>query len=91
MRFLFLPHLTPAESNYDVGNYELVPIKLALEEWRHWLEGLDWTDHKNLAYIQTAKHLNSRQARWALVLGWFKFTFTYCPGSKNTKTDVLSC
>ncbi|XP_078812567.1 uncharacterized protein LOC144996750 [Oryzias latipes] len=30
--------LTPAERNYDVGNRELLAIKLALEEWRHWLE-----------------------------------------------------
>ncbi len=30
--------LTPAEQNYDIGNRELLAIKLALEEWRHWLE-----------------------------------------------------
>ncbi|XP_051543662.1 uncharacterized protein LOC127434749 [Myxocyprinus asiaticus] len=32
--------LSPAETNYDVGNRELLAIKLALEEWRHWLEAL---------------------------------------------------
>ncbi|KAI2665243.1 Transposon Tf2-8 polyprotein [Labeo rohita] len=31
--------LSPAEQNYDVGNRELLAIKLALEEWRHWLPG----------------------------------------------------
>lgn len=67
----FSRRLSPAESNYDIGNRELLAVKLALEEWRHWLEGAEqpflvWTDHKNLAYIQTAKRLNSRQARWAL-------------------------
>lgn len=30
--------LTPAVQNYDTGNRELLAIKLALEEWRHWLE-----------------------------------------------------
>ncbi|KAL1023302.1 hypothetical protein UPYG_G00038940, partial [Umbra pygmaea] len=35
----FSRKLTPAERNYDVGNRELLAIKLALEEWRHWLEG----------------------------------------------------
>ncbi|KAF7640814.1 hypothetical protein LDENG_00012300, partial [Lucifuga dentata] len=45
--------LTPAERNYDIGNRELLAVKLVLEEWRHWLEGskvpfLVWTDHKNL-------------------------------------------
>src|SRR4029434_7650110 len=49
--------LSPAERNYDVGNRELLAIKVALEEWRHWLEGAEhlllvWTDHKNLEYIQ---------------------------------------
>ncbi|XP_035265328.1 uncharacterized protein LOC118223192 [Anguilla anguilla] len=56
----FSRRLSPAERNYDVGNRELLSVKLALEEWRHWLEGAEqpfvvWTDHKNLAYIQTAK------------------------------------
>ena len=27
--------LSPAERNYDVGNRELLAIKVALEEWRH--------------------------------------------------------
>ncbi|KAL0185475.1 hypothetical protein M9458_021172, partial [Cirrhinus mrigala] len=31
--------LTQAEQNYDVGNRELLAMKAALEEWRHWLEG----------------------------------------------------
>ncbi|KAI2646233.1 Transposon Tf2-6 polyprotein [Labeo rohita] len=87
--------LSPAESNYDIGNRELLAVKLALEEWRHWLEGsgvpfIVWTDHKNLEYIRTAKRLNSRQARWALFFGRFNFTLSYRPGSKNVKPDSLS-
>lgn len=35
----FSRKLSPAERNYDIGNRELLAIKLALEEWRHWLEG----------------------------------------------------
>ncbi|KAI3375481.1 hypothetical protein L3Q82_003807 [Scortum barcoo] len=59
--------LSSAERNYDVGNRELLAIKVALEEWRHWLEGAEqpfivWTDHKNLGYLKSAKRLNSRQA-----------------------------
>ncbi|KAI3375212.1 hypothetical protein L3Q82_021717 [Scortum barcoo] len=50
-----------------------------------------WTDHKNLAYIQTAaKRLNSRQARWALFFSRFDFVLTYRPGSRNIKPDALS-
>ncbi|KAK3506487.1 hypothetical protein QTP70_002093 [Hemibagrus guttatus] len=48
--------LTAAEANYDVGNQELLSIKAALEEWRHWLEGACHpfqvlTDHHNLEYL----------------------------------------
>ena len=35
----FSRKLSTAERNYDVGNRELLAVKLALEEWRHWLEG----------------------------------------------------
>uniref|UniRef100_A0AAQ4PEP9 ribonuclease H n=1 Tax=Gasterosteus aculeatus aculeatus TaxID=481459 RepID=A0AAQ4PEP9_GASAC len=87
--------LTAAERNYDVGDRELLAVKAALEEWRHWLEGaqhpfLVWTDHKNLQYIKKAKRLNSRQARWSLFFNRFDFSLSYRPGSRNTKPDALS-
>lgn len=31
--------LSPAEQYYDVGNCELLAVKSASKEWRHWLEG----------------------------------------------------
>lgn len=81
----FFSHcLSPAEQNYDVGNHELLAIRLALGEWRHWLEGAKlpfvvWTDHRNLEYIRSAKRLNARQARWALVFGVLTFRFLTAP------------
>ncbi|KAL0202442.1 hypothetical protein M9458_000460, partial [Cirrhinus mrigala] len=91
----FSRKLTPAERNYDVGDRELLALKAALEEWRHWLEGakepfLVLTDHRNLEYIRSAKRLNSRQARWSLFFARFNFRMTYRPGSKNGKADALS-
>ncbi|KAL0150452.1 hypothetical protein M9458_054269 [Cirrhinus mrigala] len=91
----FSHKLSPAERNYDVGNRELLAIKLALEEWRHWLEGAKHpftvlTDHKNLEYLRSAKLLNHRQAQWALFFTRFHFLVTYRPGSQNTKADALS-
>ncbi|KAL0195242.1 hypothetical protein M9458_008814 [Cirrhinus mrigala] len=91
----FSHKLSSAEKNYDVGNRELLAIKLALEEWRHWLEGVKHpftvlTDHKNLEYLRTAKLLNHRQARWSLFFTRFNFLVTYRPGSQNTKADALS-
>lgn len=52
----FSHRLSSAERNYDVGNRELLAVKMALEEWRHWLERVEqpflvWTDHKNLAHV----------------------------------------
>ncbi len=87
----FLSHrLSPAERNYDIGNRELFAVKLALEEWLHWLEGsgvpfIVWTDHKNLEYIRSAKRLNSRQARWALFLDdlIFPFRTAWVPKTSN--------
>lgn len=63
----FSGQLSPAEKNSDVGNKELLAVKLALKECRHWLEGAEepfvvWPDHKNLSYIHSEKRLNSRQA-----------------------------
>ncbi|KAL0146623.1 hypothetical protein M9458_057963 [Cirrhinus mrigala] len=86
--------LSPVEQNYDVGNRELLAIKLALEEWRHWLEGSKHpftiiTDH-NLQYIREAKRLNPRQARWALFFTRLNLKITYRPGSKNISADALS-
>ncbi|KAL1274090.1 hypothetical protein QQF64_026904 [Cirrhinus molitorella] len=91
----FSRKLSTAERNYDVGNRELLAMKLALEEWRHWLEGathpfIVLTDHKNLEYLRSAKRLNPRQARWALFFTRFQFTVSYRPGTKNTKADALS-
>ncbi|KAK3570309.1 hypothetical protein QTP86_017170 [Hemibagrus guttatus] len=53
----FSKKLSPAEQNYDIRNRDLLAIKLALEVWRHWLEGVNHpfkviTDHKNLQYLR---------------------------------------
>ncbi len=91
----FSRKLNPAEQNYDVGNRELLAMKAAFEEWRHWLEGAKHpftvlTDHLNLEYLKSAKRLNHRQARWSLFFTRFNFKSTYRPGSQNTKADTLS-
>ncbi|KAI2655102.1 Transposon Tf2-9 polyprotein [Labeo rohita] len=84
------------QQRYGVGDRELLAIKWALEEWRHWLQGgsepftVVWTDHQNLTVIKQTKQLNPRQARWALFFEHFDFHLSYRPGSKNTKADALS-
>ncbi|XP_073500291.1 uncharacterized protein [Phyllobates terribilis] len=91
----FSKKFSETELNYDIGNRELLAIKLAFEHWRHFLEGAEFpvqvlTDHKNLIYLDAAKRLNARQARWALFFSRFNFSVTYIPGTKNVKADALS-
>uniref|UniRef100_A0A8C6VUD0 Gypsy retrotransposon integrase-like protein 1 n=1 Tax=Nothobranchius furzeri TaxID=105023 RepID=A0A8C6VUD0_NOTFU len=86
---------SPTQSNYGVGDRELLAIKWALEEWRQWLLGTSdpftiWTEHQNLIHIQNARQLNPRQARWALFFESLHFDLAYHPGSKNLKADTLS-
>ena len=91
----FSRKMTQPERNYDVGDRELLAIKTALEEWRYLLEGVAhpimiFTDHKNVEYLRTAKHLRPRQARWALFFSRFNFHIYFRPGSKNGKANALS-
>ncbi|KAI2667777.1 Transposon Tf2-6 polyprotein [Labeo rohita] len=91
----FSRKFNPTQQRYGVGDRELLAIKWALEEWRHWLQGGSepftiWTDHQNLTVIKQTKQLNPRQARWALFFEHFNFHLSYRPGSKNTKADALS-
>lgn len=37
----FSRHLSHEERNYNVGDRELLTVKLALEEWRHFPEGAE--------------------------------------------------
>lgn len=83
--------LSPAERNYD--NSELLAIKLALEEWCHWLERAEhpftiWTDHKNLIFLHPVKRLNARQAHWSLFFSRFFFALSYHPGSRNVSQTL---
>uniref|UniRef100_A0A8C5LPA6 Gypsy retrotransposon integrase-like protein 1 n=1 Tax=Leptobrachium leishanense TaxID=445787 RepID=A0A8C5LPA6_9ANUR len=91
----FSKTFSPPERNYDVADKELLAIKVALEEWRHLLEGslhpiLIYTDHRSLEYIKAARRLKPRQARWALFFSHFDLSITYRPGTQNGKADALS-
>lgn len=86
--------LSPAERNYDVGNRELLAVKIALEEWRQLLEGAEhpflvWTDHKNSTYLRNVKRLNARPARWSLFFAHFNFSISCRPCSGNIKPNAL--
>jgi hypothetical protein len=84
-----------AERNYEIYDKEMLAIIRALEDWRHYLEGLPQafeiiSDHRNLQYWRNAQDLSRRQARWSLYLSRFDFSLTHKPGSTNTQADPLS-
>ena len=60
--------LIPAERNYPIYDKELLAIKVAFEEWCHYLEGAPhqvtvFSDHKGLQYLSKTKAINQRHAR----------------------------
>ncbi|KAL0150713.1 hypothetical protein M9458_054017, partial [Cirrhinus mrigala] len=74
----FSRKLSPAEQNYDVGNRELLAIKLALEEWRHWLEGANhpfepssWLLSNGTSRPRSRTPTANIQLRWEVQKGGF--------------------
>jgi RNase H-like domain found in reverse transcriptase/Reverse transcriptase (RNA-dependent DNA polymerase)/Integrase zinc binding domain/Chromo (CHRromatin Organisation MOdifier) domain/Retroviral aspartyl protease/Integrase core domain len=87
--------LLPAEMNYQIYDKELLAIVCAFKHWRHYLEFSEsvtvvLTDHRNLEYFSTTRHLSRRQVRWSEILSDFNFVIKYRPGSQNAGADALS-
>ena len=73
------PSLTKSQRNYPIYDKELLSIKVALEQWRHFLEGARhpftiYTDHKNLTFPRKPEMLSQRQIRWYEFLSRFDFS-----------------
>jgi len=59
--------LTAAELKYENHERELLALYRTLKEWRHYLYGGQFTlktDHRNLVWLLTQKHLSARQMHW---------------------------
>ena len=87
--------LNAVERNYEIHDKELLAIIQALEDWRHFLEGVQhkfeiWTDHENLEYFMSAKKLNRHWAQWSFYLSWFNFLMHHHPGHSMGKSDAIS-
>ena len=84
--------MSKEERNYEIYNREMLGLIRALEDWRHFLEGIEFeivTDHKNIEWWATMRDLNRRQARWSLYLSRFNFKVTYKKG-ESMQADALS-
>ncbi|KAK9401689.1 hypothetical protein NXF25_010045 [Crotalus adamanteus] len=86
---------TDTERRWAVWEKEAFAVKWALSTWRHLLEGAQhpfevWTDHQNLAVLQTPRRLAPKHVRWAQYFQRFKFHLKVVPGGKNFLADALS-
>jgi hypothetical protein len=90
----FSRKMSPAECKYPTREQELLAIKEALKQWRHYLLGVRFTiysDHESLKYIQSQTELSGRLLRWNDFLQQFDFgDVKYLPGKSNPVGDALS-
>ena len=81
------------ESRYPTFEQELLALKIAMEEWRHYLLPIHFvarTDHNGLKFLQTQKHLRERQWHWLAFFSEYQFDLVYRPGKQMTVPDALS-
>jgi len=87
--------MQPTELNYEIYDKELLAIFEAFRQWRNYLEGsahvvLVLSNHKNLEYFATTKHLKRHQVCWSEYLSGFNFLIRYRAGMLGTKPDALT-
>ena len=85
--------LNTAESHYPTFEQELLALKIAFDQWRHYLLPLRFTartDHNGLKFLKTQKHLSERQWRWLAFFSEFQIDIKYRPGAKMQVPDALS-
>jgi len=84
--------LSPAESNCDTTEREMVAVIHALTVWRCYLDGMQFTiysDHEPLKYLRTKPSLTPRQVRWSQFMERFNYTWEFRAGKLNA-ADPLS-
>ncbi|MCO5594285.1 hypothetical protein L7F22_048314 [Adiantum nelumboides] len=72
---------------------ELLAVIHALETWKHYLLGADFTvqtDNQSLRYFPTQAKLSEKQFSWANFLSMFHFQFVHVADKKNLVVDAFS-
>ncbi|XP_037831815.1 uncharacterized protein LOC119617061 isoform X2 [Kryptolebias marmoratus] len=85
--------LFPREVRYSTIEKEALAIKWALDSFKYYLLGREFTletDHKALQWIEKMKDTNGRITRWYLAIQPFRFTIHHIPGKDNCIADCLS-
>lgn len=90
----FSRKMTSAERNYPTREQELLAVRDALLQWKHYLLGISFSihsDHESLKYLFSQKELSGRLLRWCDFLQQFDFgDIQYLPGERNPVGDALS-
>lgn len=84
--------LFPREVRYSTVEKEGLAIKWALDSFRYYLLGREFTletDHKALQWMERMKDTNGRITRWYLALQPFRFSIQHIPGKENQTADYL--
>lgn len=85
--------LFPQEVRYSTVEKEALAVKWALDSFRYYLLGREFTletDHKALQWLKKMKDTNGRITRWYLALQPFHFSIQHIPGKNNVTANYLS-
>lgn len=85
--------LLPREQRYAVVEKECLALIWGIQKFAPYLDGSKFVlevDHKPLVYLNSAKELDDRLMRWALLLQPYFAHVKYIKGSENVGADFLS-
>ncbi|KAG1956974.1 gag-pol fusion protein [Pimephales promelas] len=85
--------LYPREVRYSTVEKECLAVKWALDTFRYYLLGREFTietDHRPLQWMDRMRDTNARITRWYLSMQPYKFNIQHVPGKSNTTADFLS-
>ena len=85
--------LLPRQQRYPVIELECLAIVWAVDRYKAYLFGRPFvlqTDHRALAYLNSATHTNDRVMRWAILLQPYDMVLEDIPGKENVGADFLS-
>jgi len=90
--YFYSKTLSKAEVNYSIIEKELLTIKTAFTEWRHFLQCtkhkiIVYSGHRNLLFVTKPLLITPR---WKELFATYWFEIVYRPGKKNGRADALS-
>lgn len=89
----FSHKLNDTQQRYSAQERELLCILLALQHWRHWVEGGDVTvitDHESLKSLSTKTEQPARILRFIDSIEHYNVRIVYRKGKANVLADFLS-